>query len=172
MDLILSHKVHRQVVNGIAQVLESTVGTVSSINDVLGLGFWQLFKQFLLVGLFVLFFRRKVTLHGPDKTPCAMSNMIQVSLTLCRRNSSTVIVRVGHADKVPSMVDIHSPILSGFVPALVRRAGTKNCKVKSNTNKAIVSKWSQVETIESHAEYITNPIDKYTSTVHTKQESK
>ena len=126
MDLILTHKVHRKIINGVRKILKGTVGSVGSANDHFGLFLGKLFVKLNLEGLLVFLFRGQVTLHGANKGPSAKSNMIQISLALLRRNSSVVIVSVRHTDEIASVVNVHSPVLSSFVPTLVGCVGSED----------------------------------------------
>jgi len=67
-----------------------------------------------------------VTLHGTDKRPGADREALEVRLSGFGRNVRAVVERVTHTDKITCVVDVHSPVLSGFVPSLVGSVGTEH----------------------------------------------
>ena len=130
MDLVLSHKVHGETVNGVRQILQGPVGSVRRVDDLLRLRFREGLVELLSKGGLVLFFGRQVAFHATDKGPGAQGHVVQILLALFRRHSGTVVVRVGHADEIAGAVDVQSPVLSGFVPTLVGCVGTEHCVQK------------------------------------------
>mmetsp|Transcript_111361 Transcript_111361/g.319957 ORF Transcript_111361/g.319957 Transcript_111361/m.319957 type:complete len:101 (-) Transcript_111361:545-847(-) len=93
-------------------------------NDHFGLFPGKLFTEFQLKGKFILFGRRKMTFHSTNKGPGTQGDVIEIFLSHFWVDIP-VVITIGHANQIASMVNIHSPILSGFVPTFVRGIGTK-----------------------------------------------
>jgi len=126
VDLILSHEVHGQIVDGKAQILQGTVGTVGGSDDLLGL-----LRRKLLVQLgtelgLVLLLGTQVALHGPYEGPRAQGDVVEVVGALLGADTVGVVEGVGHPDKVAGVVDVHAPVLSGLVPTLIRGVGSED----------------------------------------------
>jgi hypothetical protein len=58
VDFILSHEMHRELVNGNGEIIQGTVWTVSSSRKTLCLGWWQPSPNFIKVGVFIFGRRR------------------------------------------------------------------------------------------------------------------
>mmetsp|Transcript_35301 Transcript_35301/g.101713 ORF Transcript_35301/g.101713 Transcript_35301/m.101713 type:complete len:128 (-) Transcript_35301:635-1018(-) len=125
MNLIFTDKMHGQLINGKGKILQCTVGSVSGSNNHFGLIPRQFFSQFQLESKFILLFGTQMAFHGSDKGPSTQGNVIQILLTSFWIDI-TIIIAVGHADQITRVVNVHSPVLSGFVPTLVRRIGTES----------------------------------------------
>ena len=126
MDLILSQEVHGKVVDGKAQILQSAVGTVGGGDDLLGLLGRELLVQLGAELRLILFLGTQVTLHGPNKGPRAEGDVVEVVGALFGADTAGVIKSVGHTDKVTGVIDVHTPVLPGLVPTLVRRVGSED----------------------------------------------
>mmetsp|Transcript_19743 Transcript_19743/g.37428 ORF Transcript_19743/g.37428 Transcript_19743/m.37428 type:complete len:286 (-) Transcript_19743:136-993(-) len=126
MNFILSHKVHGQIINSVRQVLKGPIGSMHRLDHHFRLLFRQLFLNFFLKVFFVFFHRTEMTLHGTDKGPSTQGNVIQIILPFFFRRSRLVVVGIGHAYQITRVVNVHTPILSCFVPALVGRIGAED----------------------------------------------
>jgi hypothetical protein len=126
MDLILSQEVHWQIINSIRQILQGAVGTVRGRDNLLGL-LRAKFRVHLRLKLGFVFLRwRQVTLHGPDKGPSAQCYMLEIICTLFGTNASIVVEGIGHTNKITGMIYVHTPVLTGLVPALIGGIGTED----------------------------------------------
>ena len=126
VNLILSQKVHGQIVDGKTQVLKGTVGTVGGSDNLLRLLGGKLLIQLGTELGLILLFGAEMTLHGTNKGPSAKSDVVEIIGTLSGGGTRGVIEGVGHANKIAGVVDVHTPVLTGLVPALVRRVGTED----------------------------------------------
>lgn len=121
VHLVLSEHVHGQVLDSQTQVVKRSVRAMSGLNDRRGLPLRQPLVQFgLEVGL-VFRFRAQMSLHRSDKRPSAEADSLEVCLSLLVRDARAVVVGVRHSVQVAGVVDVLSPVLSGFVPTLVCR---------------------------------------------------
>jgi hypothetical protein len=92
----------------------------------------QLLLELLLKSFFIIPFRGEVALHGSDECPGAQSETIEIIIDLFGCTSSTIIVGISKSDKVTSVVNVHTPVLTSFIPTLVRSIGAENCDIKKN----------------------------------------
>mmetsp|Transcript_22030 Transcript_22030/g.47897 ORF Transcript_22030/g.47897 Transcript_22030/m.47897 type:complete len:299 (+) Transcript_22030:400-1296(+) len=126
VHLVLSHKVHGQVLDRQTEIVQRPVGTVGGLDDGLGLCLWQAFVELGLEGVLVLGFGAEVAFHGSDKGPGAQTEAFQVGLPLRIGYSGLVVVGLAQSDQIAGVVDVFSPVLSGFVPSLVGSIGSEN----------------------------------------------
>ena len=126
VNLIFSHVVHWKILNGKRKIVQRAIGTVSSVDYRLSLCCRQFLEELFSEIILIFPLRRQVTLHGSDKCPSGQAKCFEIFLTLLLRNGRAVVERVSHANKVTCVINIHSPILSGFVPSLVGRICAKH----------------------------------------------
>mmetsp|Transcript_6937 Transcript_6937/g.10160 ORF Transcript_6937/g.10160 Transcript_6937/m.10160 type:complete len:202 (+) Transcript_6937:788-1393(+) len=109
---------------------------MSSINNHFSLLLRKLLKKLCSELSLVLFLWGKVTLHGSYKGPGAECYVVQVFCTLLGRNACAIVKDVGHTDEITGVVDVHTPVLTSFVPTLVGTVGTEDKKkTKRRTGK-------------------------------------
>ena len=128
VNLILSQKVHGQIVDSKAQILKGTVGTVGGSNNLLRLLGGKLLVQLGTELGLIFLFGAEMALHGTDEGPGAQSDVVEIIGTLFGGGAVGVIKCVGHTNKIAGVVDVHTPVLTGLVPTLVRRVGAEDEK--------------------------------------------
>mmetsp|Transcript_30041 Transcript_30041/g.82480 ORF Transcript_30041/g.82480 Transcript_30041/m.82480 type:complete len:394 (+) Transcript_30041:512-1693(+) len=126
VNLVLSHKMHGQIFNGVGKVLQGPVRTMGGGNNHFGLPLGQLFVQFRLEGGLVFFFGRQVTLHGPDKGPSTKRHRLEVVFPLFVADSRRVVIGIGHAIQIARSINVAPPVFTGFVPSSVGSIGAKD----------------------------------------------
>mmetsp|Transcript_46300 Transcript_46300/g.122218 ORF Transcript_46300/g.122218 Transcript_46300/m.122218 type:complete len:200 (-) Transcript_46300:246-845(-) len=99
---------------------------MGGVDNGLGLRCRQTFEKLATEILFVFAFGRQMPLHGADKAPGRETQRLQILGALFGRNGGIVIKAGSHADQIAGVVNVHSPVLSRFVPTLVGRVGTED----------------------------------------------
>ena len=127
MNFIFSQVMHGQIFNGIGQILQGAIGSMGGLDNGFSLLGGQLLVEFLTKVNLIFFGRTQVSFHASDKGPGTFGHMGQIGLTLFRTHTRTVVIGIGHAIQVTGVINVHSPILAGFVPSLIGRVGTKDC---------------------------------------------
>mmetsp|Transcript_1493 Transcript_1493/g.3119 ORF Transcript_1493/g.3119 Transcript_1493/m.3119 type:complete len:285 (+) Transcript_1493:801-1655(+) len=135
MHLVLSHKVHRKVLDGHGKIKKSAIRSVGGVDDGIGLALGQSLVEFQSEGSFVFPFRRQMTLHGANKGPGADRKSLQISFAFIGRNQGAVVEGISHSHKITGVIDIHTPVLSGFVPSLVGLVSSENEEQTQETRR-------------------------------------
>eukprot|EP00977_Amphora_coffeiformis_P012878 scaffold3271_cov181-Amphora_coffeaeformis.AAC.5 len=76
-----------------------------------------------------------MTLHGTDKGPGAKSKVLQVFLMRFGTQTFQIVKSSPHANQVACAVNVGSPVLSSFIPPLVRTVGSKDCTAHTKREK-------------------------------------
>mmetsp|Transcript_85388 Transcript_85388/g.246812 ORF Transcript_85388/g.246812 Transcript_85388/m.246812 type:complete len:275 (-) Transcript_85388:16-840(-) len=126
MQLPFSQKVHRKVLNGHTQVKQSSIWSVVGFQNGFRLCIGQFIKEFFLK-IVLIVVGRQVAFHTPHKSPCTQSKFRQIFSALVRLCRFGVIVPSNrHAKHISGSIDIHSPVLAGFVPSRIASVGAKD----------------------------------------------